>query len=268
MSTRLFYVLAVVAVVFTVGGVLVLESRRSDDDSAFGGKADPVLEAKVRGLQFYDWEANVIGPDGRPEPGDPKVTGGPRAGRAGAISMYDAVRRAARRPAVAEADNGRTTSLFFAADPTTRKVGAGASTRAGALRGAPAGSQVFELRPGTTIVAAQGAADRVYVLEDDVAITGSEIRNPRQGTDARGRPVTLFEFTDTGVTRFRELTKAIAARGSQASLNRVQDDPALHDQHFAVVYLGKVLTAPAVDFRRSPDGLDASAGTQLAEQLP
>jgi SecD/SecF fusion protein len=269
MSTRLFYVLAAVAVVFTVAGVLVFQSRRSSgDDSAFGGKADPVLEAKVRGLAFYDWEANVIGPDGRPAPGDPRVTGGPRAGRAGAISMYDAVLRAARRPAEVDADNARAGSIFFAADRATRKVRPGASTAAQALRGAPAGARVYEVRPGTAIVAAESSASRFYVLRDDVAITGSEIRNPRQGTDARGRPVTLFEFTDAGVREFRALTKAIAARGSQESLNRVQDDPALHDQHFAVVYLGQVLTAPAVDFRRSPDGLDASAGTQLAEQLP
>ena len=95
-----------------------------------------------------------------------------------------------------------------------------------------------------------------------------QIRHPRQGTDSAGRPVTLFAFSDAGVRQFAALTKAIAARGSQLSLDRAQDDPALHVQHFAVVYLAKLLTAPAVDFRRSPDGLDASSGTQLAEQLP
>jgi hypothetical protein len=271
MSSRLFYVVATVAVIATVAGVLVLRGRNSGADGpSFGGKADPVLDAKMRRLQFYDWETKVIGPDGRPAPGDPKVTGGPNAGRAGALTLYDAVLRAARRPATVEADNGRPTSIFFAVDPARRRVvGGAASSRAGALAGAPAGARVYEVAPDTAIVGAEGAADRFYVIKDDVAIAGSQTRDARQGTDqASGRPVTLFAFSDTGNRLFRELTKAIAARGSQASLNAASDDPARHNQHFAVIYDGQIVTIPSVDFRRSPDGLDASAGTQLSEQLP
>jgi preprotein translocase subunit SecD len=224
----------------------------------------------MRRLQFYDWETKVIGPDGRPAPRDPKVTGGPNAGRTGALSLYDAVLRAAKRPAAIEADNGRATSIFFAVDPARRRVdGAAASSRAEALAAAPAGARVYEIAPDTAIVAAEGAGDRFYVIKDDVAIAGSQTRNARQGTNqTSGKPVTLFAFSDAGNRLFRQLTKAIAARGSQASLNAASDDPALHNQHFAVIYDGQIVTTPAVDFRRSPDGLDASAGTQLSEQLP
>src|SRR4051794_2196598 len=38
---------------------------------------------KVAQLYFYDWEANVVGPDGKPHPGDQRVTGGPPAGPLG-----------------------------------------------------------------------------------------------------------------------------------------------------------------------------------------
>jgi hypothetical protein len=271
MSRGLFYAIATVAIVATVATVLAFQGRGSGSgDSTFGGKDDPVLDAKVRTLQFYDWEPNVIGPGGRPAPDDPRVTGGAKAGRAGALSLYDAVLRAAQRPAQIDADNGRAGSLFFAVDRARRRViGRAAPTRAQALAGAPAGATVYEVRPGTAIVAADGSTSRFYVIADDVAISGTSIREARQGTDqSTGRPVTLFAFDDTGLARFRRLTKAIAARGSQSSLDNVGDPPAQHNQHFAVVYDGAIVTAPAVDFRRSPDGLDASAGTQLAEQLP
>ncbi|MEA2156025.1 MAG: SecD/SecF fusion protein [Solirubrobacteraceae bacterium] len=267
----MFYVVAVIAVVATVAGVLVLRGRHSGSDGpSFGGKDDPVLDAKMRRLQFYDWETNVIGPDGRPAPGDPKVTGGAKAGKAGALSLYDAVLRATKRPAIVDADNARPASIFFALDRARRRViGNAAVTRAAARAAAPAGATIYEVRPGTAIVGAEGTADRWYVLDDNVAINGTETRNARQGIDQKTRrPVTLFAFTDTGLRLFRELTRKIAARGSQASLDRASDDPALHDQHFAVIYEGQIVTIPAVDFRLAPDGLDASGGTQLSEQLP
>jgi|GEM_PF-6569794 len=271
MSTRLFTILAAIAVVATIAGVLVFQSRRSGgDDSAFGGKDDPVLDAKIRRLQFYDWEANVIGPGGRPAPGDPKVTGGVDAGRTGAITLYEAVMRAAARPAAVEANNGREGSIFILLDRANRTVvGSAFSTRAQATAGAPAGAAVAEIKPDTTIVEAEGSGSRFYVLKDDIAITGAELRDARQGTDQSTRkPVTLFAFSDTGRRRFRTLTKKLASRGSQTSLNNLADDAERYLQHFVVVYQGQIVTAPFVDFRRSPDGLDPAAGIQLAEQLP
>jgi SecD-like export protein len=270
MSRGLFYVIAVVAIVATVAGVLSLRGGGDDDASLFGGKDDPVLDAKVRALQFYDWETKVIGPGGRPAPADPRVTGGSDAGSEGALPLYDAVVRAARRAAVIETDNGRAGSLFFAVDPSRRRViGNAAPTRAAALAGDAAGATVAEVRPGTAIVAADGSTSRFYVLDDDVAIDGTSIREARQGTDeSSGRPVTLFAFDDAGNAAFRRLTKAIAERGSNAALDAGGDNPQQYNQHFAVVYEGAIVTAPAVDFLRSPEGLDASAGTQLAEQLP
>jgi preprotein translocase subunit SecD len=128
---------------------------------------------------------------------------------------------------------------------------------------------VQEVRPGTAIVGADGSTTRFYVLDDNVAISGTNIREARQGTDqSTGKPVTLFAFDDTGLELFRKLTKTIAERGSQVALDAGAADPAPFQQHFAVVYEGGLVTVPAVDFRRSPEGLDASAGTQLAEQLP
>lgn len=41
-------------------------------------------------LEIYDWERSVLGPDGRPAPSDPSVTGGSDAGRAAAQSEAEA----------------------------------------------------------------------------------------------------------------------------------------------------------------------------------
>lgn len=276
MSARLFWVVAVVAVVATVAGVLVLQRGGSDSGSEEGIalRNDPVLLAKMRRLSFYDWEASVVGPDGRPAPGDPSVTGGPNAGSAGALPLYDAVRRAAPRPEENELDNARAASLFFAVDRARRRVfGRGAPTREEALAAAPAGlraaAEVLEVKPGTVVVRAETTRERWYVLEDDVALRGTEIRAAQQGTDTiEDRPVIVFDFTAAGVARFRELTRRLAGRGAASSLERAKDDPALHNQHFAVVSGDTLVTTPFVDFRRSPDGLDASSGSQLAAELP
>jgi SecD/SecF fusion protein len=255
--------------------VLVLQrGSGADSGSASAGPDDPVLDAKMRRLAFYDWELKVIGPDGRPAPGDPAVTGGPDAGSAGALSRYDAVLRAAARPGRAEPDNARTTTLYYAVDRARRRVfGRGAPSREQALAAVPAAPRravrVYEVKPDTAIVAAKDTAQRWYVLEDDVALRGSEIRDPRRARDpASGQEVIMFSFTESGRARFKALTQAIARRGAASSLERVRDDPRLHDQHFAIVYDGRLVTTPFVDFRRNPDGLDASAGSQLLAQLP
>src|SRR6478752_8744901 len=57
---------------------------------------------KTAQLQFYDWEPNVIGPDGKPAPTEGGVTGDTTASGAGGatagLSEYQAVLRAAKRP--------------------------------------------------------------------------------------------------------------------------------------------------------------------------
>ena len=51
-------------------------------------------------LMFYDWETNVIGPDGKPAPTEGNVTGGQQAGTSAfGLVEYQAVLRAEKRPA-------------------------------------------------------------------------------------------------------------------------------------------------------------------------
>ena len=49
----------------------------------------------VAQMAFYDWEPKVIGPDGRPDPTNPAVTGGQAAGDPSAgLPLYEALLRA------------------------------------------------------------------------------------------------------------------------------------------------------------------------------
>ena len=59
-------------------------------------------------LAIYDWERSVLGPDGRPAPTDPAVTGGPDAGHAAGLTEAEARSRAGESPGARalEADRG------------------------------------------------------------------------------------------------------------------------------------------------------------------
>src|ERR1700716_2496682 len=62
---------------------------------------------KTAQLYFYDWEPNVIGPDGKPAGvGETTVTGGPNAGAAQfGLLEYQAVQRAAKRAPILHAND-------------------------------------------------------------------------------------------------------------------------------------------------------------------
>src|ERR1700757_5092782 len=56
---------------------------------------------KVAQLHFYDWEPNVIGPSGKLEPSNRAATGGANAASvASGLPQYQAILRAAKRPAI------------------------------------------------------------------------------------------------------------------------------------------------------------------------
>src|SRR3979409_1370284 len=60
---------------------------------------------KTAQLLFYDWEPNVIGPEGKPAPSEATATGGANAGAPQfALVQYQAVQRAAKRPPILRAN--------------------------------------------------------------------------------------------------------------------------------------------------------------------
>jgi len=237
----------------------------------------------VAQLAFYDWEPNVIGPDGRPAPSDPAVTGGPSAGSVGALKLYDAILRAKDRPAKVEPNNSRETSLFYAVDAKTKKVFrsgkdpnalAGENTRADALANVPRALRdqvkVYEVKPDTVIIRAEQpdtsdtTSDAWYVLKDDIALKGQEIKNPEQSTDqSGGGPIVTFEFTKKGRQIWQDVTRRIAERGSESVGLLPGQDASSANQHFAIVLDDELVSTPYIDFRRNPDGIDGRTGSQI-----
>ena len=243
--------------------------------SQLADELDPSRIFGVGRLAIYDWEANVIGPRGVSAPGDPEVTGGQDAGQGGgALSLSDAVRRAARIPADVDADNSHAGSRFYAIDPRSGDVFV-AHTRGTALALFPAPQRdqvkVSEVKPGTVIVRAEGprsGAGSWYVLRDDVALRGSQIVEPRQetveGPGATGEPAVAFHFTADGRAAWARFTREIADRGSRGVGVSTGQSAADANQHFVIVVDDAIVSTPFIDFRINPNGIDGSAGSLIS----
>ncbi len=234
----------------------------------------------VAQLAFYDWEPNVVGADGKPDPANPSVTGGPAAGDPSVgVTLYEALLRAEKRPAKVEEDNSRDGNLYYAVDRKAKRVfGLGEESRAEALANVPAAqrektkAEVITVKPDTVILRAQKPEtgprpNSWFVFQDDVALQGREIKDPEQnfdqGAGGSGSPIVTFSFTDKGRKTWESVTKAIAQRGQESVgiLPSQQGDAAL--QHFAIVLDNELVSSPTIDFQKYPEGIDGRNGSQI-----
>jgi SecD/SecF fusion protein len=252
-------------------------------------------------LYFYDWEPNVIGPNGKPAPTEASVTGGANAASSiSGLLQYQAVQRAAKRPPMKfklattlqpgctpEQKEGCIYGSWYLLDTKHEKMlcSGGKPTCAPAETEQnlyadgykpPPGSKPKAVRvnPGTLVVQArpvEGANGKVtqaspnswYVINDNPVLTGSDIKNPAEGSESEsGTPDVNFGFTSHGQSVFQQVTKEIAQRGQEAQLPGVSKEAA--QQHFAIVLDGQVITAPSIDFTKYPEGIDASTGSQIS----
>ncbi len=246
---------------------------------------------QVAQLFFYDWEKNVIGPEGEPAPQDASVTGGPSAGQAGGISYYDAVVRASAQPAATgeAAKNVSHDGLYYLLNQKTEKVVGGPEEERADLntdnpkaadapdckKGGDSTLCVSEVKPGTVIVQAEtpkGQAEpkdpnnaQYYVLRDRVALKGTDIKNPEQqfdqGAGGSGQPIVTFDFTDKGRKTWQDVTREISQRGLENFAPG--SNPQAAAQHFAIVLDNKLISVPFIDFQQNPDGIDGRNGSQI-----
>jgi SecD/SecF fusion protein len=241
---------------------------------------------QVAQLYFYDWEPNVIGPDGKAAATNAEVTGGQQAGQVGGITLYEAVQRASKRPAVDDGNNTHE-GLFYALDTKDKKVLAGpVETRqelTDDLQQAVEDRQITaqerddaevkEVKPGTIIVRAEQPdnvpeaqkSDQWYVLADNVALRGTDIKNPEQnfdqGAGGSGQPIVTFDFTDKGRKTWEQVTREIARRGQSQQLPGTPPEAAA--QHFAIVLDNELISVPFIDFVQNPNGIDGANGSQI-----
>ncbi len=258
-------------------------------------------------LEFYDWEANALTANGTTvasqlqaqDPTAITVSQGsgstaPGDPGAGSMSLYDAVKLAAKQPLQVSHDNARLGSeyyLFGAPNSTacaTAAKDAGKAAVAGAdcLLSGPAPTikdldsgvprdvsasqgQLLAIRQGTIVlraapltvssqVASGAPTAQYYVLKDHVALFSNDITNPKQSTDPSGSPDVTFSFNSKGAKAFQQVTSTIAHRGDLVSgLGNTLN------QHFAVALDTKLITVPQIDFKTYPDGILGDNGADI-----
>ncbi|WDT92845.1 protein translocase subunit SecD [Thermoleophilum album] len=265
-------------------------------------------------LQFYDWEANVLGGRGPDQP------------YAGSRALWEAVRVASRQKPRAEPTdvppegvspavrrrfggdrrkileyydrrNDSANARYYLFGPDRRLIQGpdtscnellsdyeprpGAAKRytpgtqcARELRalgagGPPAGSVVVRVPQGILVVEAERAPNqpeqikRYFVIEDDVELSGSDIRDPRQEFDPRtGEPVVTMRFSDRGRRAFERVTRRLAERGAQQILPPGAPRQTAF-QRFAIVLDGRIISRATIDFVQNPEGIDGRTGAQI-----
>ncbi|MEI2702103.1 MAG: protein translocase subunit SecD [Baekduia sp.] len=233
-------------------------------------------------LYFYDWEANIVGPDGKPAPDDDAVTGGSQAGQPGAASLtyYEAVTRAAGfdpRPRSSNTHDG----LWYGIDKKAEKVLCGPQESKADVQDICKNAGVkptdyVEVPRGYIVVqaefdendeaAARAAKDAYFVLRDEPALSGAkDIRDPKQDFDSQvrgGGPIVTFSFSDDGKDKWQDVTRAIAQRGS-ARLGLGVDSRTVAG-HFAIVLDNRLISVPIIDPAENPDGIDGTNGSQIS----
>jgi SecD/SecF fusion protein len=223
-------------------------------------------------LYFYDWEPNVIGPDGRPSPTDASVTDTPL------LNLFQAVQRAAKRPP--ERNLGSSIGdQWYLFSKDNQLITGPADTEKDLYselprQAKPAGSKVFKINQGTTIVQAERPDnlpkgqkyERFFVIRDKPSLTGRDIKNPKQefdnGPGGGGQPIVTMDFTGKGRKQFQKVTREIAQRGQQSQTPGQPAQSAF--QHFAVVLDNKIVSRPYIDFNQNPDGIDGRTGAQIS----
>jgi SecD/SecF fusion protein len=79
--------------------------------------------------------------------------------------------------------------------------------------------------------------------------------------EVTGDPVVAFDFTERGRRAFKRLTERLAQRGAKAAAGQASPEPFF--QRFAIVLDNRVVSLATIDFRATPNGIDAP-GAQIA----
>ncbi|HJS96240.1 MAG TPA: hypothetical protein VJ741_18390 [Solirubrobacteraceae bacterium] len=202
-------------------------------------------------LAFYDWEAQVLAPNGKtvagqlpsPSPAVMDISQGngsaaPGALGAGCVPLQQAVAMA-------------------------RKAGAGKPLHTEYVGGhrvrVPIGYEVLQAAgpgPGS-------ASDGYFVARVVPSLSNTDIVNPRASTDpGTHTPDVHFGFTVAGRRSFQAITRSIAIRGSAVS-----SPGQTLNQHFAIAVDNRLIEVPFVDYRQYPDGVNGDRGAEIIGNL-
>jgi SecD/SecF fusion protein len=231
-------------------------------------------------MWFYDWEGSVLGPNCKPDPQNPNVTGAGSAGTASippALSLFDAVTRGAKCPPT---NTGKESSgdKFYLVDKERKQVLAGPDETQADLQKEAINKkipfdpkQIVKVPQGTVILRAEQSDPKAkppaawYVLADQPILGGTDIKNPEQGFDngpgESGQPNVTFDFTGHGAGVWSKFTRKLSQRGQEFSLGAQGD---ASNQHFAIALDNELISVPQIDWHQYPDGLGGGQGSRIS----
>jgi SecD/SecF fusion protein len=222
-------------------------------------------------LFFYDWEANILDESCKPDPDENANDKTPITG------FYQATKQASKCPPKVDGNNNAADApRFYAFNKISKKAfnnGQPSESREQALEDLSdadrANAEVLEVPEGILVVRDQKAnaqapdPDRWWVIQDNPALSGTEIKNPKQSQDSQTQQINVqFDFTKKGREAFQNITREIAQRGSDNADPAAL--PANVSQHFAIVLDNELISAPYIDFDENPDGIDGQTGAQIS----
>jgi preprotein translocase subunit SecD len=106
--------------------------------------------------------------------------------------------------------------------------------------------------------------DLWWVIKDEPVLTGGpNIKSSAQTFDERtNSPIVTFDLTAHGQDLFHDVTRRIAHRGARNARPGVDADTGSH--HFAIRLDDELISTPYVNYRKNPDGIDASKGVHIS----
>jgi SecD/SecF fusion protein len=228
------------------------------------GKATECATKPAR-LNFYDWEANVIGKKGSPQPAEDAFT-----------NLYDAVKLASVQKPTCQRCTTDARYYLFKDDRLHTRISGPETVRSDLYlrtngRKRPHTGTVLKVPKGTLVVTDTPSADPgvcasrdcFFVLHDKSALSGSDIKSPQQTYDPQTQePIVSFNFTGTGQKEFQDVTRQIAQRGAANALPG--QDPAISSNHFAIILDNAVVSRPIINYQENPDGIDGRNGAQIS----
>ncbi len=238
---------------------------RAEATDVPAGGPDPAIVKKFNGnvqqiREYYDKRNDTTGDqyylfNPAPKGQNPTLITGPASSCQELLSDYsDKIARGAPAPAPQEVTPGTECA------PELTALGAA---------GPPVGSKVLKVPQGVVVIgeeATKGAKPGTpppgyFVIEDDSELSGSDIKNPKVGTDPQtGAPVVTMDFTGKGRRQFAAVTKRIAERGA----GQIGTGPAANRfQRFAITLDNQIISLATIDFQQNPDGIDGRTGAQI-----
>jgi SecD/SecF fusion protein len=239
------------AEVQATGNELITVSLPDVDDP----EAAKALVGSTAQMYFYKWEENVVG-----KPGQSKSTTDAKSvSNLGATNQYDAVKLASKQPSPKNA-KGRDKYYLFSTAKGNKLIAGPELTKEDLLSSEnaltkksldgkqPPDSEILIVPKGYLVVSYDadnnGKGIQWFVLRDNVALTGDDVKSAAVGTDSQsgGGPAVDLTFSGAGGKKFQETTKQLWNEGNaEATIGRKQG------HRFSIVLDGKVVSLASID---------------------